>query len=132
MQFRQLFRKSEFRSRSAERDNNTDRHNILPILTAIDNALNAFGAERAGLDARMSAAQLKASVMVGNDADEYLSRDAADTQQLVQAEREMKNAQARLELLRENIARLEELRAGLLGKFPAVGQPAGTVVQLNR
>ena len=43
------------------------------------------------MDGRIAAAGLRASFLVGNDTDEYLSRDAADSEQLSRDETEFKN-----------------------------------------
>ena len=56
--------------------------------------------------------------MIGNNADEYLSRDAADTEQLRQVETEFKNAQKRLDVLQDHIAKLQCIRSIFVGKFP--------------
>ena len=119
MKLRKMFnRKTEFRARSPERDNQTDNQYILPIIQAIEVALQRYEAESAGLDGRIAAAGLRASFLVGNDTDEYLSRDAADSEQLSRDETEFKNGHRRLEVLREHILKLQDIRTNVLSKFP--------------
>jgi hypothetical protein len=120
MKLGKMFRRTnEFRTRTPERDRETDSQNIAPVFRHIESALQTFGSELKGLEIRIAAAGLRGSFLVGNETDGYLTRDAADSNQLSQIDAEMKTGEARLDVLRHNIASLQIIREKLLEKFPA-------------
>ena len=120
MKFRNPFgRNIEFRSRSPERDRETDIHKIAPIFRQVERALQTFNPELRGLEIRIEASRLRGSFLVGNETDGYLTRDAADSNRLCQIDAEMKTGEARLAVLHHNIASLQAIREDLLDKFPA-------------
>ena len=124
---RGIFRASgSFRTRSSQRDQATDEVLIGRIADAIDSALNGLRGEQAGLNRRIEEAAALASVAVGTDTDEYLSRDQARNDGLRQYETEMKAGRDRLSKLELNISHLKFLRAAFLTRFPGFVSSEGT------
>lgn len=118
-------RGSAFRTRSAERDQATDNELIGGIAKAIDRALSALQAEQTGLSGRVEQAAAMASMAVGTDTDEYLSRESARESGLKQFEGEMKVGRERLVVLDRHIGNLRFLRAAFMTRFPGFGSTAG-------
>jgi len=117
--------RDEFQARSAERDANTDRARVAAVAGALDEALRAAEAEHAGLRRRIEEVVERASIASGNEGDEYLTRDAADSQTLARFEREMANGENRLKDLAEAIGHFKFLKAALLSRFPQLKPTAG-------
>jgi hypothetical protein len=67
-----------FKTRSAGRDAETDRARVTSIFRSIEDALEGAIAEQAGLKLRIDDALARAAVTLGNDSDEYLTRDPED------------------------------------------------------
>ena len=109
-----------FKARSADRDTETDNARALSIFRSIEDALEAASAEHAGLASRIDDVLARAAVTVGNDSDEYLTRDPEDNhyQNLLGAE--IANGQRRLNELKETIGRFKFLRVALITRFPGV------------
>lgn len=70
----------------------------------------------------MENARLRASIVVGNNADEYVTREKEKTAYLCLLESEMKNGHERLDILKQNIDHLKFLRAALFSRFPTTSQ----------
>ena len=64
-----------FKARSVGRDSETDRVRAASVLRSIEEALKAEKAEQTGLQARIGDVLARAAVTLGNDSDEYLTRD---------------------------------------------------------
>jgi hypothetical protein len=109
-----------FRARSAERDQSTDEETVVPIKTAIDQALSRAENEYNGLKTRLDSVTASAVFVAGTEADEYLERDAKDTDRLREYESEMKRANARLQQLTDMIAHLKFIRAAFKTRFPQI------------
>jgi hypothetical protein len=109
---------SFFKTRSADRDTETDYSRVEPIFRSIGQALKAAEAEHSGLDDRMQDVLARASISAGNGSDEYLDRDPADTYLLNLFDEEMARGQRRLELLSQQIKDLKALEATLMAGFP--------------
>jgi hypothetical protein len=107
-----------FKTRSPERDQETDKETIGRVAEAIDNALSALQAEQAGLFKRVEDTVAMASLTVGNESDEYVSRDSEKTAALRGYEDEMKRGRLRLAALEQHILNLRFLRAAFLTRFP--------------
>jgi hypothetical protein len=125
VKFSMLFRRRTsrlFRARSSSRDEQTDTANIRSIALAIEHSLKTMEAERAGLSNRMKDANVSASIVVGNETDEYLSREKEETALLGRLETELQNGRERLDVLQQNIAHLRFLRAALFSRFPSASQ----------
>jgi predicted nuclease with TOPRIM domain len=109
-----------FRTRSPDRDRQSDAANVALIAKAINEALMAAEFERAGLARRVADVLSRAAVTVGNDVDEYIDRDDRDTNHLNRMDAEIQSGQDRLKQLDHNIAQFEALRVELALKFPDV------------
>lgn len=107
-----------FKARSAGRDAETDLARLTSIFESIENAIQAAEAEHVGLTRRVDDVLARASVTVGNDSDEYLTRDAIDERYLDQLDVEISNGQRRLKDLAANIAHFKFLKAALMTRFP--------------
>ncbi|ETR76710.1 hypothetical protein X566_02975 [Afipia sp. P52-10] len=113
-----FFKSRTFRTRSDERDRQTDAARVAKVAEALEEALNNSRAEQAGLDRRLSDVTTRAAISVGNDADEYLTRDEAATDSLNALDTEIKAAQRRLQQLQQVIAQFEAVREELWSRFP--------------
>lgn len=119
--FKSLFaRKSEdgFKTRSPERDLATDGATVGRVAEAIDSALAALQAEQSGLSRRVEDAVAMASLAVGTESDEYVSREDSKTDALRGYEDEMRRGRDRLRTLEQHILNLRFLRAAFLTRFP--------------
>jgi hypothetical protein len=116
----QLFRRQlsgEFRTRSPDRDRQTDLATLGGVGKAIDDALAALQAESEGLSRRLNDARERASLAAGNDYDEYLTREPSKLTGLRRYEDEMRQATSRLQALDEDIANLRFVRATFHTRF---------------
>lgn len=107
-----------FKARSARRDSNNDRSRVAVIARLIEQSLTAAQVEKAGLVRRLDDALARAAVPLGNDTEEYLTREAHDSRLLHQLEAEISKGQRRLEELTGNIAHFKFLKVALLTRFP--------------
>ena len=97
-----------FKARSVGRDSETDRVRAASVLRSIEEALKAEKAEQTGLQARIGDVLARAAVTLGNDSDEYLTRDPA----------EIASGQWRLSELAVTIGHFQLLRTAVLTRFP--------------
>src|SRR5215467_7319288 len=67
-----------FKARGAGRDAKIDRARLVPIQQSIDLALASAEAEHTGLSRRINDVVARAALTLGNDTDEYVSRDPRD------------------------------------------------------
>src|SRR5882672_11485782 len=67
-----------FRARSPERDAETASLRIGSVVTAIESALSAAEGEQSGLSRRVEDVLARAAVTIGNNSDEYLTREPLD------------------------------------------------------
>jgi len=109
---------SVFKTRSTDRDSETDYSRIEPVFRSIVQALRAAEAEHSGLDNRMQDVLARASISLGNGSDEYLDRDSADTHLLNLFDGEILRGQRRLGELSQQIKKLKALEAALIVAFP--------------
>jgi predicted nucleic acid-binding Zn-ribbon protein len=100
----------QFRVRSAERDHETDKDRIAPILTGIEKALVNARKEMEALRIRVRDARDFASFAAGTGTDEYLSREQADNRRIAEYEKQMIAGEGRIQKLEVQIANLTELR----------------------
>jgi hypothetical protein len=107
-----------FRARSPERDAETDRTRIEPILVAIEEALHAAEREQSGLNRRVEDVLARAAVTFGNGDDEYLEREALDNHHQDLFDQEIQNGQRRLKELGSSIAHYKFMKAAVLSRFP--------------
>jgi hypothetical protein len=116
----QLFRRQssgEFRTRSPDRDKQTDFALLGSVGKAIDDALATLQAESEGLSRRLTDARERASLAAGNEYDEYLTREPSNLAGLRKFEEEMRQATARLKVLDEEIGHLRFVRATFYSRF---------------
>jgi hypothetical protein len=113
-------RAAPFRTRSPDRDRQTDAANVALVAKAINDALTASESERVGLKRRVADVLSRAAVTVGNEVDEYVDRDDRDTSHLNKMDAEIQSGQNRLKQLDYNIAQFEALKAELALRFPDV------------
>lgn len=113
-------RSAPFRTRSPERDRQSDIAVVTSVAKAIDDALRAVEAERSGLARRIADVLSRAAVSVGNDVDEYVAREEADTSRLNAMDDEIRTGQERLKKLDDNIAQFEAIKAELMRRFPVL------------
>ena len=109
-----------FKTRSPDRDVATDNDTIGRVAEAIDSALVALQGEQAGLSRRVAEAVAMASFAVGNESDEYVSREDSKTDALRGYEDDMRRGRDRLHTLEQHILNLRFLRAAFLTRFPAL------------
>ncbi|MGY4615534.1 hypothetical protein ACVWZ4_000761 [Bradyrhizobium sp. USDA 4472] len=114
----------EFRSRSPERDAETDQSRIETIMAAIEDALEAAEREQSGLNRRVEDVLARAAVTIGNGEDEYLEREALDNHHQDLFDKEILNGQRRLKELGSSIAHFKFLKAAMLSRFPKFRPPA--------
>ncbi len=105
-----------FRARSAERDAETDRARIAPIMTAIETALREAEKERTGLHKRVDDALARAAVTLGNGADEYLEREPLDNHHQDLFSAEIANGQRRMAELATMISQLGSIKAAMVNR----------------
>jgi predicted component of type VI protein secretion system len=118
---KQLFRfrsDNEFRTRSEQRDTDTDNEAIMSIAAAIEAALNKAENERTGLNARLEDILSRAAIVGGNDIDDYLTRTEDRSTMLSNSDAEIKRAEERLKVLGQNIAHVKFLKTALQTRFP--------------
>ena len=89
------------------------------VRSAIDEALRKLEAEQDGLMTRLNKARARASLAVGTEYDEYLSREPELLSQLRVLEDQMRRATSRSEILMRNIENLRSVHALFGSKFTA-------------
>jgi len=107
-----------FKARSASRDIETDHARAASIYHSIDDALAGAKAEHAGLKLRVDDVLARAAVTLGNDADEYLTRDPEDQRYQNLLGTKIANGQQRLNDLAVTIGHFQFLKTALLTRFP--------------
>jgi hypothetical protein len=124
--FRQFLRKlvrgrgpagEDFKVRSLERDELTDRKRVETVMNAIETVLRAAEGEQKGLNQRVDDVLARAAVTVGNASDEYLDREPLDTLHQGLFSEEISNGQRRLKSLADTISHFKFLRAAVLSRF---------------
>ncbi|MDX6288479.1 MAG: hypothetical protein QOH42_278 [Blastocatellia bacterium] len=109
---------SYFKVRSADRDVAVDESRIAPVAAAIDSALLSAASEHTGLSRRLEDVRSRAAMVVGNGDDEYLDREAIDSEHLNALETEMAIGDSRLKELSDMIEHFKFLRTALSNRFP--------------
>jgi hypothetical protein len=108
----------DFRARAPGRDAETDRARVESILLAIEASLTAAEAEQSGLSRRVEDVLARAAVTIGNDSDEYLTREPLDSHHQDLFDIEISNGQRRLRELAVAISHFRFLKAAILSRFP--------------
>jgi hypothetical protein len=112
-----------FKARSSSRDAETDLQRLATIANSIDTALKAAEAEHAGLKRRVDDVLARAAVTLGNDSDEYLTRESLDSHHQDLFGTEIVNGERRLKELLANIGHYKFLKTVLMTRFPDFKQP---------
>lgn len=108
----------QFKVRSPERDEDTDRQRIQTIMNAIETVLSAAETEQKGLNQRVEDVLARAAVTVGSASDEYLDREPLDNLHQSLFGEEISNGQRRLKSLADTISHFRFLRSAVLSRFP--------------
>jgi hypothetical protein len=108
----------EFRTRSADRDAETDRARIVSIMTALQEVLDDAEKEKVALGRRVDGALARAAVTLGNSTDEYLDRDPRDDYHQSLFNLEISNGERRLSELATMISHLKFIKSAMLTRFP--------------
>jgi hypothetical protein len=111
---------SYFKARSASRDTETDQARVASIFRSIEDALEGVKAEHAGLKSRIDDVLARAAVTLGNDSDEYLTRDPEDDHYQNLLGTEIANGQRRLNELGVTIGHFKFLKTALITRFPDI------------
>jgi hypothetical protein len=112
-----------FKARSSGRDGETDMLRIASIARSIDDALKAAEGEHAGLNRRVDDVLARAAVTLGNDSDEYLTREPLDSHHQDLFGIEIVNGERRLKELATSIGHLKFLKTVLMTRFPDFKPP---------
>jgi hypothetical protein len=107
-----------FRARAPGRDAETDRSRVESILLAVETSLTATEAEQSGLTRRVEDVLARAAVTIGNDSDEYLTREPLDNHHQDLFDIEICNGQRRLRELALAISHFRFLKTVILSRFP--------------
>jgi len=107
-----------FKARSTARDSDTDYARAASILRSIEHELEEANAEHAGLTSRINDVLARAAVTLGNDSDEYLTRDPEDGHHQNLLGTEIANGQRRLNELATTIGHFQFLKTDLITRFP--------------
>ena len=115
--FRSDSDRREFRTRSADRDAETDRARIASIMAVLKKVLDDAEKEKVALGRRVDDALARAAVTMGNDADEYLDRDPRDDYHQSLFNLEISNGERRLSELATMISHLKFIKSAMLTRF---------------
>ena len=107
-----------FRTRSKERDADTDNEAIRSIASAIEAALNKAETERTGLRTRIDDVLSRAAIVGGNDIDDYLTRTKDRSTMLSISDAEIGRGEDRLKVLDQNIVHFKFLKTAMQTRFP--------------
>ena len=107
-----------FKARSAGRDTETDHARTTSIFRSIEDALEGARAEQTGLKSRIDDALARSAVTLGNDSDEYLTRDPEDNHYQNLLGSEIAEGQRRLNELEGTIRHIQFLKTALVTRFP--------------
>ena len=107
----------EFRTRSADRDAETDRARIASIMVALQKVLDDAEKEKVALGRRVDDALARAAVTLGTDTDEYLDRDPRDDYHQSLFNLEISNGERRLSELATMISHLKFVKSAILTRF---------------
>src|SRR5688572_26390492 len=94
--------KKEFRTRSPERDRESDRSILAPVGVAVEHALAVLRSQHDGLEGRIRDATAFAALAAGNDVYENETREQGHTDTLRRFELELANALARKTIVNQH------------------------------
>jgi hypothetical protein len=107
-----------FRTRSGNRDYDTDSARIQSIISSIETALHSSRDEQEGLRRRIDEVIARAAVTMGNDTDEYLDREPASDHAQKLLNDQISNGERRLRELEASIDHFNALKASVATCFP--------------
>jgi hypothetical protein len=107
-----------FKARSTARDSDTDYARAASILRSIEHELEEANAEHAGLTSRIDDVLGRAAATLGDDSDEYLTRDPKDGHHQNLFGTEIAKGQRRLSELGPTIEHFQFLKTALITRFP--------------
>ena len=107
-----------FKTRSTARNTETDHARVTSIFRSIDDALEGAKAEQVGLKSRIDDAIARSAATLGNDSDEYLTRDPEDNHYQNLLGTEIADGQRRLNELEVTISHIRFLKTALVTRFP--------------
>ncbi|WP_225670053.1 hypothetical protein [Bradyrhizobium hereditatis] len=110
-----------FKARSTSRDAETDRARATSIYRSIEDALQGAMAEQANLKSSVDEALARSAVTLGNDSDEYLTRDPQDNHYQNLLGSEIAEGERRLNELEVTIRHIQFLKTALVTRFPDFG-----------
>jgi hypothetical protein len=121
-----------FKARSAGRDTEIDHARAASVFRSIEDALDGAKAEEAGLKSRIDDVLARAALTMGNDSDEYLTRDPEDNQCQNLLGTEIANGERRLNELGVTIGHFQFLKTALLARFPEAADSNPSAATANR
>ena len=98
-----------FRLRSSLRDENADARRLNSIERSLSRAINEATFEKEGVQRRINAARQQASVLLGNEASEYLEREPESELLLFEAERSLVAGERRILQLKAHLDHLTKV-----------------------
>ena len=111
---------ASFQVRSNQRDKQADSERIGSVIKVVDDAIAAAQREKDSLGRRVRNARDLAAIAMGNDSDEYLTRENKDTTRIKEYEQQFIAGQARLDQLEKQIEGLSAVQNLLHAKFPVL------------
>ncbi len=108
----------KFKTRSADRDAETDRSRIASILRALEGALHDAEQEQSGLKQRVEDVLARLAGTLGDAANQNLGGVGHDSDHQGLFGTEIANGQRRLQELATEITHFKFLRAATLSRFP--------------
>jgi hypothetical protein len=111
---------ARFQIRSNQRDKQTDSERIGSVIKVIDGAISAALHEKNSLSLRVRNALDLAAIAMGNESDEYLTREKKDTSRIEGYEQQFIGGQARLDELEMQIEGLRAVHELLRSRFPVL------------
>ena len=118
IRFFQKARNNHFKTRSTARNTESDHARVASIFRSIDDALEGAKAEQVGLKSRIDDAIARSAATLGNDSDEYLTRDPEDNHYQNLLGTEIAEGQRRLNELEVTISHIRFLKTALVTRFP--------------
>jgi hypothetical protein len=107
-----------FETRSPTRDIEKDNSRLRPLFCAIEEASASAEAEHSGLKARVEDVMVRSAMTLGNDTDEYLTRELADTKIQDEFGRQILSGQDRLRHIEVQMKAFQFMKAVFLTRFP--------------
>jgi hypothetical protein len=94
------------RLRSSTRDENADARRLSSIERSLSIAITEAKSEKEGLQRRLDAARLQASIWLGNQTSEYLDREPETERLVVEAEQNLISREKRIHQLKAHLDHL--------------------------